>query len=147
NGYLGRRYQEFNKQKLPYDPKLEAKTKQEQKDVAIRNAATLQARAPVAADDLYYLGLLHHVAGDADAALAAMRLFLKDDPVGPIAIGKPLQRQHAQLDATRSRSQNGSTLRREIESDKNDVAGDRWRSVDRAGAGETGGPARQSRIA
>ena len=27
NGYLGRRYQEFNKKKLPYDPKLEAQTK------------------------------------------------------------------------------------------------------------------------
>jgi hypothetical protein len=27
NGYLGRKYQEFNKQKLPYDPKLEAQTK------------------------------------------------------------------------------------------------------------------------
>ena len=30
NGYLGRKYQEFNKQKLPYDPKLEAQTKKEQ---------------------------------------------------------------------------------------------------------------------
>jgi hypothetical protein len=27
NGYLGRKYQEFNKKKLPYDPKLEAQTK------------------------------------------------------------------------------------------------------------------------
>src|ERR1041385_8131108 len=44
NGYLGRRYQEFNKQKLPYDPKLEAQTKKEQTELAIRNAATLQAR-------------------------------------------------------------------------------------------------------
>ena len=82
NGYLGRKYQEFNKQKLPYDAKLEAQTKKEQKDLAIRNAATLQARSPLAAEDLYYLGLLHHLAGDADASLAAMRLFLKDDPDG-----------------------------------------------------------------
>lgn len=82
NGYLGRRYQEFNKQKLPYDPKLEAQTKKEQKDLAVRNAATLQARAPLKGDDLYYLGMLHHLAGDADAALATMRLLLKDDPDG-----------------------------------------------------------------
>ena len=82
NGYLGRKYQEFNKQKLPYDPKLEAQTKKEQKDLAIKNAATLQARSPLAAEDLYYLGLLHHLAGDADGSLAAMRLFLKDDPDG-----------------------------------------------------------------
>jgi len=82
NGYLGRRFQEFNKQKLPYDPKLEAQTKKEQKDLAIKNAATLQARGSLKGDDLYYLGMLHHLAGDADAALATMRLLLKDDPDG-----------------------------------------------------------------
>lgn len=82
NGYLGRKYQEFNKQKLPYDPKLEAQTKKEQKELAIRNAATLQSRSPLAGDDLYYLGMLHHLASNADAALATMRLFLKDNPDG-----------------------------------------------------------------
>jgi thiol-disulfide isomerase/thioredoxin len=82
NGYLGRRFQEFNKQKLPYDPKLEAQTKKEQKDLAVRNAATLQARGSLKSDDLYYLGMLHHLAGDADGALNAMRLMLKDDPDG-----------------------------------------------------------------
>src|SRR5215217_307154 len=82
NGYLGRRFQEFNKQKLPYDPKVEAQTKKEQKDLAVRNAAILQARGSLKGDDLYYLGMLHHLAGDPDGALAAMRLLLKDDPDG-----------------------------------------------------------------
>ena len=82
NGYLGRRFQEFNKQRLPYDPKVEAQTKKEQKDLAVRNAATLQARGSLKGDDLYYLGMLHHLAGDANAALAAMRLLLKDNPDG-----------------------------------------------------------------
>ena len=82
NGYLGRRFQEFNKQKLPYDPRLEAQTKKEQKDLAVKNAGILQARGSLKGDDLYYLGMLHHLAGDADAALAAMRLLLKDDPDG-----------------------------------------------------------------
>lgn len=82
NGYMGRKYQEFNKQKRPYDPKLEAQTKQEQRDVAVRNAATLQSRSPLVGDDLYYLGMLHHLAGDADAALSTMRVLLKDDPDG-----------------------------------------------------------------
>jgi thiol-disulfide isomerase/thioredoxin len=82
NGYLGRRYQEFNKQKLPYDPKLEAQTKKEQTEIAIRNAATLQARAPLTADDLYYLGMLHHLAGNGDGALSTMRFLLKNDPDG-----------------------------------------------------------------
>ena len=82
NGYLGRRYQEFNKQNLPYDAKLEAQTKKAQKDLAIRNAGILASRSPLAGDDLYYLGMLHHLVSDADAALSAMRLFLKDDPDG-----------------------------------------------------------------
>lgn len=82
NGYLGRKYQEFNKQKLPYDPKLEAQTKKEQKDLAVKNAAILASRSPLAGDDLYYLGMLHHLVSDADAALSAMRHFLKDDPDG-----------------------------------------------------------------
>src|ERR1044072_5778169 len=82
NGYLGRKYQEFNKQKLPYDPKLEAQTKKEQHDLAVKNAATLQARSSLKADDIYYLGMLQHLAGDSDAALATMRRLLKDDPDG-----------------------------------------------------------------
>jgi thiol-disulfide isomerase/thioredoxin len=82
NGYLGRRYQEFNKKKLPYDPKLEAQTKKEQHDLAVKNATILKARSPLNSEDLYYLGMLHHLAGDADAALATMRLLLKDNPDG-----------------------------------------------------------------
>lgn len=82
NGYLGRSFQEFNKKKLAYDAKLEAQTKKEQKELAIKNAATLQARGSLKGDDLYYLGMLHHLAGDADAALATMHRFLKDDPDG-----------------------------------------------------------------
>jgi thiol-disulfide isomerase/thioredoxin/regulator of sirC expression with transglutaminase-like and TPR domain len=82
NGYLGRRYQEFNKQNLPYDAKLEARTKQEQVDLAVRNAATLQNRKTLKPVDRYYLGLLYHLAGNGDAALETMRQFLKDDASG-----------------------------------------------------------------
>lgn len=82
NGYLGRKYQEFNKQKLAYDPRLEAQTKKEQKDLAVKNAAIIQSRSSLKADDLYYLGMLHHLAGDADSALTTMRQLLKDDPDG-----------------------------------------------------------------
>ena len=78
NGYLGRRYQEFNKQKLPYDPKLEAKTKQEQKDLAVKNAETLKTRKKLEPGDLYYLGLLQHLSGDGEKALDTMRAFLKE---------------------------------------------------------------------
>lgn len=82
NGYLGRRYQEFNKQKLPYDPKLEEKTKKEQLDLAVRNAGILRVRTPLSSEDLYYLGMLYHLAADADNALSTMKLLLKDNPDG-----------------------------------------------------------------
>lgn len=82
NGYLGRRYQEFNKQNLPYDAKLEARTKQEQVDLALRNATTLQSRKTLKPVDRYYLGLLYHLAENGDAALETMRQFLKDDASG-----------------------------------------------------------------
>lgn len=82
NGYLGRRYQEFNKQNLPYDANLEEKTKKEQQELAVRNAGILRARTPLSADDLYYLGMLYHLAADADSALLTMQRLLKDNPDG-----------------------------------------------------------------
>lgn len=82
NGYLGRKYSEFNKQKLAFDSNLEAKTKKEQKELAIENAKTLASRADLSGNDVYYLGMLHHLAGDAEAALAVMRRFLKQNPTG-----------------------------------------------------------------
>jgi len=81
NGYLGRKYQDFNKQNLPYDPKLEAQVKQEQHDLAVKNAEMLAARS-LHGDDRYYLGLLYHLAGDGDAALATMQRFIKDTADG-----------------------------------------------------------------
>src|SRR6478736_5800195 len=62
NGYLGRKYLEFNKQKLAYDPKLEAQVKKEQQDLAIKSAGILEARK-LEGDDRYFLGLLYHLAG------------------------------------------------------------------------------------
>src|SRR4030095_1678933 len=49
---------------------------------AIKNAAILQSRSSLKPDDLFYLGMLHHVAADGEAALATMRKLLKDDPDG-----------------------------------------------------------------
>lgn len=82
NTYVDKKFEEFNKQKLPFDPKLEAKTKQEQKDLAAKYAAALQARTSLAANDAYYLGMLHHLAGNADGALEAMRTYLSGEASG-----------------------------------------------------------------
>ncbi|HEV7796580.1 MAG TPA: TlpA disulfide reductase family protein [Pyrinomonadaceae bacterium] len=74
--YVARAYAEFNKQKVPYNQKLEATTKQEQKDLAAKYAAVLEARKSLKDEDYYYLGMLHHTAANGDAALAAMRRYL-----------------------------------------------------------------------
>jgi len=74
--YIDKTYAEFNKQKLPYDKPLEARTKQEQKDLAAKYAAILQTRKSLADADLYYLGMLQHLAGNANGALEAMRHYL-----------------------------------------------------------------------
>ena len=82
NGYLSRKYQEFNKHKLAYDSKLEQRTKQEQLNLAKQNASALQSRKKFKGDDLYYLGLLYHLANDGADALESMQRFLKDNRDG-----------------------------------------------------------------
>jgi thiol-disulfide isomerase/thioredoxin len=82
NSYLEKKFAEFNKQQLGYDPKLEADTKQEQKNLAARNAAVLEARSDVGDTDRYYLGMLHHLSGNSDAVLKVMRRFITVSPAG-----------------------------------------------------------------
>jgi thiol-disulfide isomerase/thioredoxin len=80
--YVNKTFVEFNKQKIPYDQKLEAKTKQEQKDLAAKYAALLQTRNPLADADVFYLGMLHHLAGNSDGALDAMQRYLPGQASG-----------------------------------------------------------------
>ena len=82
NGYLARKYAEFNKQKLGYDSKLEAKTRQEQKEIALANATILAQRKDLSGNDLYYLGMLQHLTGDSEATLKTMRRFLAKSLTG-----------------------------------------------------------------
>lgn len=74
--YVSKAFAEFTKQRTPYDQKLEARTKQEQKDLAAKYAAVLEARKSLKDADVYYLGMLHYTAGNGTAALAAMRRYL-----------------------------------------------------------------------
>lgn len=74
--YVERKYKEFNQQKVAFDPKLEERTKAEQKALATANATTLQSKPHLAGEDLYYLGMLNHLAANSDKAYEAMKLFL-----------------------------------------------------------------------
>src|SRR6266478_1216673 len=70
--YVDKKFSEFNKQKIPYDSKLDTKTKQEQKDLAAKYAEVLHARSSLSEADQFYLGMLYHLAGNAGGALEAM---------------------------------------------------------------------------
>lgn len=82
SGYMHRKFEEFNRQHLPYDPKLAQKTAQEQGELAARNAALLAAHKDLAGADLYYLGLLYALANDEDHSLDALRRFLAEKSGG-----------------------------------------------------------------
>jgi thiol-disulfide isomerase/thioredoxin len=80
--YLDKKFEGFNQQKIAYDQKLAAQTKQEQSDLAARYAAVLQARKALTDSDRYYLGMLYHLAGNGDGALEAMRRYLAGGATG-----------------------------------------------------------------
>jgi thiol-disulfide isomerase/thioredoxin len=89
--YTQKKFAEFEKRKMPYDQRLEEKIKQEQRDLAGRNATILAARK-LEGQEVYYLGLLYNLARNFDAALEAMRRFLAEDKS---ATGEPAQNARA----------------------------------------------------
>ena len=90
NTYVDKAFAEFNKQKIPYDQKLDARIKQEKKDLAVKYAAVLQGRKSLEKLELYFLGMLHYNAENEDGALEAMRRYLSGE-----ASGEPAQMARA----------------------------------------------------
>jgi thiol-disulfide isomerase/thioredoxin len=82
-GYAQRHFDEFAKSKMPYDKTLEAKTLQEQKDLALRNASALARREPLRGNDLYYEGLLYALASKGESALDFLGRFLEVENTPP----------------------------------------------------------------
>ncbi len=73
--YVRKKFDEFKRDNVPYDQKLADKTVQEQRELAVRNAAQLAAHGPLSGTNLYYLGLLYHLADKHEGALDALRRF------------------------------------------------------------------------
>lgn len=82
SGYAARKFQEFASKKLPYDPKLAEQTLKEQKELAARYAALLNARPNLAGDDLYYLGLLYGLSNNEDRVIEVLTKYLASDKKG-----------------------------------------------------------------
>jgi thiol-disulfide isomerase/thioredoxin len=89
--YANKKFENFNKLKMPYDRQIEEKIKKEQRDLAAAYAKTLAARK-LEGKDVYYLGLLYNLARDFDNALESMRRFLKENAS---ASGEPAQNARA----------------------------------------------------
>lgn len=94
--YAQRKFDEFHKNNVPYDPLLEQKTLQEQRDLALQHAARLAARAPLRGTDLYYSGLLYSLAGKGEGALDSMRRFLADTEPAPDGLKQRARSVNAQ---------------------------------------------------
>jgi thiol-disulfide isomerase/thioredoxin len=91
DNYTQKKFAEFEKRKMPYDQRIEEKIKQEQRDLAAQHATILAARK-MEGQDIYYLGLLHNLARNFDAALESMRRFLTENKN---ATGEPAQNARA----------------------------------------------------
>ncbi|HZB47249.1 MAG TPA: TlpA disulfide reductase family protein, partial [Pyrinomonadaceae bacterium] len=77
--YVRRKFDEFAKKNIPFSRNLEAVTYQEQRELALKHAATIAAReAELRGLDLYYTGLLYALAGKPEQALDALRRFLAE---------------------------------------------------------------------
>ena len=76
DGYVNKKREQSVQQKVPFDEKLIGAARQEQRQLAAKYVAELEARGPLAGNDLYYFGRLQYLAGKEDAALDSLRLFL-----------------------------------------------------------------------
>ncbi len=92
--YADKKFESFQREHLPYDPALAEKVKGEQRDLALRYAAQLAARADLAGADFYYLALLYNLAGRSGSVSEPLRRFLKTPGV---AAGDAAQLQQARL--------------------------------------------------
>ncbi len=88
DNYARRKFEAFEKLKMPYDDQLKQKIEREQRDLAARYAAILAARK-LNGNDVYYLGLLYNLAGKFDGAFDAMTRFLNENLN---ATGEPAQK-------------------------------------------------------
>jgi thiol-disulfide isomerase/thioredoxin len=76
NLYARNKFAEFEQKKLPYSQTLHEQTLREQKQLAVKYALSLSERGNLLNDDLYYLGMLNHLAQNPENAAEAMRKFL-----------------------------------------------------------------------
>lgn len=91
DSYSRRKFEAFEKLKMPYDDQLKQKIEREQRELAAKYAVVLAARK-LSGSDIYFLGMISNLAGKPDGAYAAMQRFLNENPE---ASGEPAQNARA----------------------------------------------------
>lgn len=76
DGYTKKKVNEFQAKKLPYSESLYQQTLIEQKQLAAKYAAILATHTNLKADDFYFFGMLHWLAGNTDGATENLQKFL-----------------------------------------------------------------------
>ena len=64
NGYIKAKVAEFEAKKVPFSERLLEQTKLEQRQLAAKYAAVAESQKDRSGEDLYYLGMLHWIAGN-----------------------------------------------------------------------------------
>jgi thiol-disulfide isomerase/thioredoxin len=80
SNYSSKKFQEFAQKKIAFNPKLLEQTLKEQRELSARSAAQLAARAGLAGEDLFYLGMLYNLAENGQAAVDTLRRYLDAKP-------------------------------------------------------------------
>jgi len=78
NGYIKAKATEFDTKKRPFSERLLDQVKLEQKQLAARYASTSDTRTDLLGEDLYYLGMLHWIAGNYDGTARSLSKYIDD---------------------------------------------------------------------
>ena len=91
DSYTRKKFEAFEKLKMPYDDLLKRKIEKEQRELAAKYSVALAARK-LSGTDIYYLGMLYNLAAKPDDAYSTMQRFLNENPD---ASGEPAQNARA----------------------------------------------------
>ncbi|MBD0370793.1 MAG: redoxin family protein [Pyrinomonadaceae bacterium] len=81
--YVREKFEQFNRERVPYSKELAAETFAEQRAMAARYAKLLAERKTLAGDDLFYLAMLYRLAANTDEAREAFKRYLDTKPASP----------------------------------------------------------------
>lgn len=79
NNYAKQRFTDYQEKKVYYSDELLERTRLEQRQLAAKYAGIASTRKDLAAEDLYYLGMLHWIAQNLDGANANLTLYVTSE--------------------------------------------------------------------